>query len=561
MGTVEIFVCKSKLLSVCYICVLNHFIIYIIVIKNVIKESTFLKKETFKEEKNRMEAIIIQKDEEIANLLSENRLLNSEISQCKSDKEFVWSLWQQLQKNNPDVTQAVNFVMQREKAQNEQKDAKVLEILNAKDTEIRRLKNEVELLKSTKEDLTKTNRRLSTKFNEELNEVEGLRREIENMTNTFEHIDPKLIIPVVEKRLTRISGELNTNNFINQLEQTKKETERITRENEERSQKINCELRRSLDLKERELVQLNTELEKQLSTVETLKLQNKELVATIEQNKTKFDDQVKCLKLKFVENEDRLKHNLTDQDFKFNNKLKLAEEKCREDSLELENSLHKEIRTREEKHKREIEIVEIKLAEEFKQKVCQLKNQFAKELEDKEDFYEKILQEERFSFERRIKNQEEESCQKQVGTDLNNKRKQHTLEREFHQRVEDLENEHSVEVKKIKEEHKYKLEKLEEFYNQNIKEEQEKCCEDIKRKEKKYKYDIDLLEEKVRSLDLEYKKKLQCESRKHKQEIENQEEKYQSLKLQLERKLCQLEVEQREKEERELFHKSLDNIA
>ena len=46
--------------------------------------------------------------------------------------------------------------MQREKAQNEQKDAKVLEILNAKDTEIRRLKNEVELLKSTKEDLTKT---------------------------------------------------------------------------------------------------------------------------------------------------------------------------------------------------------------------------------------------------------------------------------------------------------------------------------------------------------------------------------------------------------------------
>merc|ERR1711931_439769 len=128
----------------------------------------------------------------------------------------------------------------------------MLEILNAKDTEIRRLKNEVEILKSAKEDLTKTNRRLSQNFNEELNEVEALRREIENMTNTFEHIDPKLILPVVEKRLTRISGELNTNNFINQLEQTKKETERITRENEERSQKINCEIRRSLDCKERE---------------------------------------------------------------------------------------------------------------------------------------------------------------------------------------------------------------------------------------------------------------------------------------------------------------------
>jgi len=167
-----------------------------------------------------MGAIVIQKDEEIANLLSENRLLNSEINQCKPDKEFVWSLRQQLQKSNPDVTQAVNYMMQREKGQNEQKDAKMLEILNAKDTEIRRLKNEVELLKSPKEDLTKTNRRLSTKFNEELNEVEGLRREIENMTNTFEHIDPKLFIPVVEKRLTRISGELNTNTFINQLSST-----------------------------------------------------------------------------------------------------------------------------------------------------------------------------------------------------------------------------------------------------------------------------------------------------------------------------------------------------
>jgi len=398
-------------------------------------------------------------------------------------------------------------------------------------------------------------------------ENNGLREVIDSLEsacithdNEMSEEHQKLLLS--QEECDNFRSEIEKQNYlIVQLEQTKKETERITRENEERSQKINCEIRRSLDFKERELVQLNTELEKQLSTVETLKLENKELVATIEQNKTKFDDQVKCLKLKFVENEDRLKHNLTDQDFKFNNKLKLAEEKCREDSLELENSLHKEIRTREEKHKREIEIVEIKLAEEFKQKVCQLKNQFAKELEDKEDFYEKILQEERSSFERRIKNQEEESCQKQIGTDLNNKRKQHTLEREFHQRVEDLENEHSVEVKKIKEEHKYKLEKLEEFYNQNIKEEQEKCCEDIKRKEKKYKYDIDLLEEKVRSLDLEYKKKLQCESRKHKQEIENQEEKYQSLKLQLERKLCQLEVEQREKEERELFHKSLDNIA
>lgn len=62
----------------------------------------------------------------------------------------------------------------------------------------------------------------------------------------------------------------------------------------------------------------------------------------------------------------------------------------------------------------------------------------------------------------------------------------------------------------------------------------------------RYQFDINLLEEKVRSLDQDYKKKLQSESKKYRQEIEKQEEKYQSLKLELERKL---------------FQRSLDNIA
>lgn len=88
-------------------------------------------------------------------------------------------------------------------------------------------------------------------------------------------------------------------------------------------------------------MKLNTELEKKSSTVETLKLENKELKTTVEQNKIKFDEQIKCLKLKFAENEDRLKNNLTDQDLKFNNRLKLAEEKCREDNIDLKNNLEK----------------------------------------------------------------------------------------------------------------------------------------------------------------------------------------------------------------------------
>uniref|UniRef100_A0A8B9UJI2 Centlein n=1 Tax=Anas zonorhyncha TaxID=75864 RepID=A0A8B9UJI2_9AVES len=56
-----------------------------------------------------------------------------------ADKEFVWSLWKRLQLSNPDLTQAVSLVVQREKQKAEVKDRKVLEILQAKDSKIETL--------------------------------------------------------------------------------------------------------------------------------------------------------------------------------------------------------------------------------------------------------------------------------------------------------------------------------------------------------------------------------------------------------------------------------------
>uniref|UniRef100_A0A493T9E2 Centlein n=1 Tax=Anas platyrhynchos platyrhynchos TaxID=8840 RepID=A0A493T9E2_ANAPP len=62
-------------------------------------------------------------------------------AQCSpaADKEFVWSLWKRLQLSNPDLTQAVSLVVQREKQKAEVKDRKVLEILQAKDSKIETL--------------------------------------------------------------------------------------------------------------------------------------------------------------------------------------------------------------------------------------------------------------------------------------------------------------------------------------------------------------------------------------------------------------------------------------
>nr|XP_055061265.1 centlein isoform X1 [Misgurnus anguillicaudatus] len=80
------------------------------------------------------------KDIERVLLLEEEvKSLSEELAQCQADKEFVWSLWKRLQVANPDLTQAVSLVVEREKQKAENKDLKVLEILQAKDYRIQEL--------------------------------------------------------------------------------------------------------------------------------------------------------------------------------------------------------------------------------------------------------------------------------------------------------------------------------------------------------------------------------------------------------------------------------------
>ncbi|XP_077331361.1 centlein isoform X2 [Lithobates pipiens] len=69
--------------------------------------------------------------------------LTEELSQCQADKEFVWSLWKRLQVANPDLTQAISLVVEREKSKAEAKDRKVLEILQMKDNQIQEFEQRV----------------------------------------------------------------------------------------------------------------------------------------------------------------------------------------------------------------------------------------------------------------------------------------------------------------------------------------------------------------------------------------------------------------------------------
>ncbi|XP_035515304.1 centlein [Morone saxatilis] len=82
-------------------------------------------------------------DTRILDLEEQVRSLSDELMQCQADKEFVWSLWKRLQVANPDLTQAVSLVVEREKHKAEIKDRKVLEILQSKDYTIQELEQKV----------------------------------------------------------------------------------------------------------------------------------------------------------------------------------------------------------------------------------------------------------------------------------------------------------------------------------------------------------------------------------------------------------------------------------
>ncbi|XP_070232044.1 centlein isoform X4 [Bos mutus] len=105
----------------------------------------------------RLEGISVEEAMVTRTQLLEEELssVKEELALCQADKEFVWSLWKRLQVTNPDVTQAVSLVVEREKRKSEAKDRKVLEILQVKDAKIQELKQRESGLTQEINDLVK----------------------------------------------------------------------------------------------------------------------------------------------------------------------------------------------------------------------------------------------------------------------------------------------------------------------------------------------------------------------------------------------------------------------
>ncbi|KAM6941014.1 centlein [Lycodopsis pacificus] len=107
--------------------------------------------------------------------------LSDELMQCQADKEFVWSLWKRLQVANPDLTQAISLVVEREQHKAELEARKVLEILQYKDYKIQELEQTVTGLQ---QGINNLGRRRSTTVEEESalmkKELTALREQLVN---------------------------------------------------------------------------------------------------------------------------------------------------------------------------------------------------------------------------------------------------------------------------------------------------------------------------------------------------------------------------------------------
>ncbi|XP_033295623.1 centlein isoform X8 [Orcinus orca] len=150
----------------------------------------------------RLEGISVEEAMVTRTQLLEEELssVKEELALCQADKEFVWSLWKRLQVTNPDLTQAISLVVEREKQKSEAKDRKVLEILQVKDAKIEELEQDTKECVQNKEEqnrlviknLKEKNEKLSTHCADLLNDLEKLRKQEAHWRKEKYSIDAKI---------------------------------------------------------------------------------------------------------------------------------------------------------------------------------------------------------------------------------------------------------------------------------------------------------------------------------------------------------------------------------
>ncbi|XP_070287822.1 centlein isoform X2 [Myotis yumanensis] len=156
--------------------------------------------------------------------------LKEELALCQADKEFVWSLWKRLQVTNPDITQTVSLIVEREKQNSEAKDRKVLEILQVKDAKIQELEQRESALKQDINDLVKRkiavdeeNAFLRKEFSDLQKKFKDKRQEVKDSKECIQNKEEqnRLVIKDLEEENEKLSTRCV--DLLNDLERLRKQ--------------------------------------------------------------------------------------------------------------------------------------------------------------------------------------------------------------------------------------------------------------------------------------------------------------------------------------------------
>nr|XP_036874566.1 centlein [Manis javanica] len=183
-------------------------------------------------EARRLEGISVEEAMVTRTQLLEEELssVKEELALCQGDKEFVWSLWKRLQETNPDLTQAVSLIVEREKQKSEAKDRKILEILQVKDAKLQELEQRESGLKQEINDLVKRKiavdeenaflrkefSDLQKKFKEKSQEIKDTKECVQNKKE-----QNRLVIKNLEEENEKLSTHCT--DLLNDLEKLRKQ--------------------------------------------------------------------------------------------------------------------------------------------------------------------------------------------------------------------------------------------------------------------------------------------------------------------------------------------------
>jgi centlein len=275
------------------------------------------------------------------NVNSRIKYLEDELSNAQADKEFVWSLWRQLQSSNPDLTNAIGSVVQREKEKYDVKERQAIECLKAKNEEIERLKYSIVTQQNEISELNEKLKRNDLKSIDSEKELDYLRmntKTYEDKEHMYEQIlrgkDDKY-----EKAICDFNSEKE-----HLFSKIKDLVNELAKQQENDSQtKIECEQQRqTIDM-------LNKQIKNANKNYENLMNELNDFRASVDDNLKLENEKLKAAVLTKAEKNEELRNELNDLWNKFNLNIDYIDQqdKIIKQLKVIQNELHKTIKSQQ----------------------------------------------------------------------------------------------------------------------------------------------------------------------------------------------------------------------